>query len=140
MNTPANNQAAAQPGEPMAQPMPESTTAAIDPKEYQGKEVVTAQGDKVGKVAKLVISNSDRQAYAVVGVGGFLGMGQKDAAIPLDQLQPQEDKLVLSAGITEDALKSGMMYQESEFSAFETTQQAPADEMKGKEGNAPAEK
>ncbi len=61
-------------------------------------------------------------------------------AIPLDQLQPQEDKLVLSAGITEDALKSGMMYQESEFSAFETTQQAPADEMKGKEGNAPAEK
>lgn len=99
-----------------------STTTAYNPKDYDGKDVVNAKGDKVGEVEKLVINTGDQQVYAVVGVGGFLGIGEKDVAIPLEQLQPQGKNLALSSGVTEDELKSSMKYNESEFSAFEPEQ------------------
>ena len=102
-------------------------TTAYNPKDYDGKDVVNAKGDKVGEVDKLVVSTGDQKVYAVVGVGGFLGIGEKDVAIPLEQLQPQGDKLALSSGITEDELKNSMRYKESEFSAFEPEGNANGD-------------
>lgn len=96
-----------------------TSTMAYNPEDYDGKRVVNANGDKVGEVEKLVISTGDQQVYAVIGVGGFLGIGEKDVAIPLEQLQPQGEDLTLASGITEDELKNSMEYNESEFSAFE---------------------
>ncbi len=101
-------------------------TTAYNPKDYDGKDVVNAKGDKVGEVDKLVVSTGDQKVYAVVGVGGFLGIGEKNVAIPLEQLQPQGDNLALSSGITEDELKNSMRYNESEFSAFEPSNDAGA--------------
>ena len=90
---------------------------------YNGKEVITSTGDSVGTIDKLVTSNSDHAVYAVVGVGGFLGIGQRDAAIPLNQLHSQGDKWVLSSDVTVDTLKKGMKYEKSDFSAFEPIDQ-----------------
>lgn len=106
-------------------------TMAYNPEDYDGKDVINAKGDKVGEVEKLVINTGDQQVYAVVGVGGFLGIGEKDVAIPLEQLQPQDNNLTLSSGITEDELKNSMSYNESEFSAFEP-------EKRGAPGEQPA--
>ena len=107
---------------PEGQTNPNSQTA-ISLKNYNGKEVITSTGDSVGTIDKLVTSNSDHAVYAVVGVGGFLGIGQRNAAIPVTQLHSQGDKWVLSSGVTEDTLKKGMKYQESDFSAFEPIDQ-----------------
>ena len=96
-------------------------TAAIELKDYKGKEVITSKGDSVGTIDKLVTYHLDNTVYAVVGVGGFLGMGEKDAAIPINQLRSQGDKWVLSSRVTKDSLKKGMKYEKSEFSAFEPT-------------------
>ncbi len=101
-------------------------TTAYNPEDYDGKDVVNAQGDKVGEVDKLVVSTGDQKVYAVVGVGGFLGIGEKDVAIPLEQLQPQGENLALSSGMTKDELKNSMPYKESEFSAFEPGNDASA--------------
>ena len=106
-----------------------SITTAYNREDYDGKEVVNAKGETLGEVEKLVISTGDQQVYAVVGVGGFLGIGEKEVAIPLEQLQPQGENLTLTSGITEDELKNSMPYNESEFSAFEPEERA---------GNAPA--
>jgi hypothetical protein len=92
---------------------------AISLNNYNGKEVITSTGDSVGTIDKLVTSNSDHAVYAVVGVGGFLGIGQRNAAIPVHQLHLQGDKWVLSTDITVDSLKKGMKYEKSDFSAFE---------------------
>ena len=100
-------------------------TMAIELKDYKGKEVITSKGDSVGKIDKLVTSRLDNSVYAVVGVGGFLGLGEKDATIPINQLQSRGDKWILSSGVTKDSLKKGMKYEESEFSAFEPTEQIP---------------
>ena len=111
----------------MGQSAPMSPTAAINPDDYTGKEIITAKGDSVGKIDKLVTSNSDHTVYAVVGVGGFLGLGEKDAAIPINKLQLQGNKWQLAAGITKDSLKQGMKYEKSEFSAFEVADQPSGD-------------
>jgi hypothetical protein len=42
--------------------------------------------------------------YAILSVGGFLGMGDKLVAIPMNMLQIVPDKIVLAGG-TKDALK-----------------------------------
>lgn len=98
-----------------------AAAAAINPADYDGKEIVTADGEDVGTVSKVVLHNSDNNAYAVVGVGGFLGIGKTEAAIPTSELTLEGDQLVLSPGITKESLESGMKYEEAEFSAFEAT-------------------
>jgi sporulation protein YlmC with PRC-barrel domain len=97
-------------------------TAAIELKNYKGKEVITSKGDSIGTIDKLVTYHLDNAAYAVVSVGGFLGMREKNAAIPINQLRSQGDKWVLSSRVTKDSLKRGMKYDKSEFTAFEPTE------------------
>ncbi|HQU16860.1 MAG TPA: PRC-barrel domain-containing protein [Gammaproteobacteria bacterium] len=101
---------------------PGSATGSVAPKAYIGKEVVTAEGQAVGKVEKLAIHKQDHRVYAVIGMGGFLGIGEKNAAVPVNQLQPQgPQKLGLKAGISKKALEDAMPYESSEFSAFEVS-------------------
>ena len=75
-----------------------------------GTGVVNNKGDKVGKITDLVI-DQNKIEYAVVSVGGFLGIGDKDVAIPLDQLKLGKDKSYLLSAETEDQLKQMPEYQ-----------------------------
>jgi hypothetical protein len=74
------------------------------------KTVVNDKNDKIGKIDDLIISpskNGDTPAatFAIVGVGGFLGIGKRDVAIPMEQLKFQNKQLTLP-GATKDALKA----------------------------------
>jgi hypothetical protein len=63
-----------------------------------GSDVKNLQGESLGKIAELVLKPEDnRVAYAVVSVGGFLGLGEKFFAMPLSALQPgaTADKFIL---------------------------------------------
>jgi sporulation protein YlmC with PRC-barrel domain len=75
-----------------------------------GKTVVNDKNDKIGKVDDLIISpNRDSTtpaaSFAIIGVGGFLGMGKRDVAIPMEQLKVQNKQLALP-GATKDTLKA----------------------------------
>lgn len=74
-----------------------------------GKTVVNDKSEKIGKVDDLIISPSQGSApaatFAIVGVGGFLGMGKHDVAIPMAQFKIQNKQLSLP-GATKDALKA----------------------------------
>ncbi|MEO8346183.1 MAG: PRC-barrel domain-containing protein [Betaproteobacteria bacterium] len=49
----------------------------------QGDEVRNAAGEKLGELSHIMIDvPSGRVAYAVLSVGGFLGLGEKLLAIP----------------------------------------------------------
>lgn len=61
-----------------------------------GADVLSGPGEdaeSVGEVNDLVISSDGMVAAGVVGVGGFLGIGEKDVAVPFDQMElsKQED-------------------------------------------------
>ena len=97
--------------------MPDSVD--ILPVNYLDKEVITSNGESVGKIDRLVINNTDHAAYAILSVGGFLGMGDKEVAIPVNQLRVQGNKWELPSTVTKKSLMQEKMYEESEFSAFE---------------------
>jgi sporulation protein YlmC with PRC-barrel domain len=76
-----------------------------------GTSVYNDQNQKVGSIDDLIINRDDHVVYAVVSVGGFLGMGNHLVAVPYDQLQinadakGKVDKIMLR-GATKDSLKA----------------------------------
>jgi sporulation protein YlmC with PRC-barrel domain len=68
--------------------------------------------NKIGVVTDLIMDNSGNVTTAVVGVGGFLGAGKKDVAVPFKDLKVAsrdgKDWLVLNQ--TEEDLKAAPAY------------------------------
>lgn len=52
-----------------------------------GKTVVSRQGEEIGEVNDVVTDPTSGQKFAVVDVGGFLGVGEKSIVIGLEELQ-----------------------------------------------------
>ncbi len=90
--------------------------AGVQAEEVIGREVVNAKGDEVGEVKDLVL---DRQqvAHAVVSVGGFLGIGAKDVAVPFEQLRVGPENVILMSETSESELKQMPEYQKDEYSS-----------------------
>jgi sporulation protein YlmC with PRC-barrel domain len=79
-------------------------------RELIGKAVTNDKNEKIGKVDDLIISPSrdgstPAASFAIIDVGGFLGIGDRDVAIPMEQLKLQNKQLLLP-GATKDALKA----------------------------------
>lgn len=70
-----------------------------------GAAVVNEKDDNVGTIDDLLINRSDNVPYAVLSVGGFLGVGTKYVALPYQSLKITENKVVLTGG-TKEALKA----------------------------------
>lgn len=70
-----------------------------------GASIVNDANEKIGNVDDFIVNRSDRIPYAIVSVGGFLGMGEKLVAVPMANLQLSMDKTVLP-GATKDMLKA----------------------------------
>jgi len=51
-----------------------------------GLNVYNASNDKIGDISELIVDRSGKLEAVVVGVGGFLGMGEHDVAIPYAQI------------------------------------------------------
>jgi sporulation protein YlmC with PRC-barrel domain len=74
-------------------------------KQILDKAVYNDQNEKVGEVEDLIVAPDKSLSYAIVGVGGFLGLGEHYVAIPFTQLKADEGKFVLR-GATKEALKA----------------------------------
>jgi sporulation protein YlmC with PRC-barrel domain len=79
-------------------------------KQILGKDVYNEAGEKVGDINDLIVAPSRAFAYAIVGVGGFLGMGEHNVAVPVSKLKQQMGKIVLS-GATKEALKAAPKFE-----------------------------
>lgn len=69
-----------------------------------GKPVLNDTGEVVGKIEDVIITPDNSISFAIIGVGGFLGLAKHDVAIPADQLEVVGAKLVLP-GATKAALR-----------------------------------
>lgn len=69
-----------------------------------GMDVLSTVGNEVGEVDRLIRVGSE--LMAVVGVGGFLGLGEHDVAIPLDRFNHGQDDNLILEGLTEEELES----------------------------------
>jgi hypothetical protein len=52
-----------------------------------GINVVGPSEEKIGAISEVLVDHSGNAQAAVIGVGGFLGIGQKDVAIPFKTLK-----------------------------------------------------
>jgi sporulation protein YlmC with PRC-barrel domain len=69
--------------------------------------------NKIGEVADLLMEPDGKIAAAMVSVGGFLGMGEKDVAIPFDamRLTKKDNKWYLLVNTTKDSLKAAPSFK-----------------------------
>jgi len=91
-------------------------------KDIIGKTVYNDNNEKIGDVNDVIFSRNNSASFVVIGVGGFLGMGEHDVAVPLSRIKHDNDKLIL-AGATKEALKKmpEFRYAKSERTDNKTT-------------------
>jgi PRC-barrel domain len=70
-----------------------------------GSPVVNDANEKIGDVDDLLVEPSDKVLFAVLSVGGFLGMGEHLVVVPFSRLQITGNRVLLPGG-TKDALKA----------------------------------
>lgn len=74
-----------------------------------GTSVVNSANEKIGDINEIVLGKDGKVAAVIVGVGGFLGIGEREVAVSFNSLQmrrDQNDRLVVVVNATKDVLKS----------------------------------
>jgi hypothetical protein len=71
-----------------------------------GSTVVNDANETVGTIDDLIVTPSEKVPFAVLSVGGFLGMGTKYVVIPYSALQVKDKEHMVLAGATKDSLKA----------------------------------
>jgi hypothetical protein len=77
-----------------------------------GSSVINEANETIGKIDELLVTRDGKEPYAVLSVGGFLGMGTRMVVIRYDSLKFADDKIVLPGG-TKDGLKMLPAFQYS---------------------------
>jgi len=96
-------------------------TVAAD--EIDGAEVVDRNGNDIGEVEE-VVRGEDGKTYAVLSVGGFFDIGDKDVALPIDQLSLWRESVVVPAELGSiDQLQKREEYNEDLYTEIEDEDQ-----------------
>jgi hypothetical protein len=77
-----------------------------------GSSVVNDANETIGKIDDLLVTRDGKEPYAVLSIGGFLGMGTHMVIIRYDSLKFADNKIVLPGG-TKDGLKMLPAFQYS---------------------------
>ena len=94
------------------------TLASMRAGDMVGRSVYTRTGDRIGEVDDVVVNRNNRATGVVLGVGGFLGVGEKKAVVPLNQLEMQGDRLV-APNLTRDDLQRMSAYQDRDWDRYD---------------------
>jgi len=70
-----------------------------------GSVVFNEANETVGTIDDLIVTPAEMVPFAVLSVGGFLGMGTKYVVVPFSSLQVKGKEMVLP-GATVDSLKA----------------------------------
>ena len=77
-----------------------------------GSSVLNETNETIGKIDDLLVTRDGKEPYAVLSIGGFLGMGTHMVVVRYDSLKFADNKIVLPGG-TKDGLKMLPAFQYS---------------------------
>jgi hypothetical protein len=77
-----------------------------------GSSIVNDANETIGKIDDLLVTRDGKEPYAVLSVGGFLGVGTHMVVIRYDNLKFADNKIVLPGG-TKDGLRMLPTFQYS---------------------------
>ena len=84
---------------------PQSLATGYRTSKVVGSTVFNEMNENVGTIDDLIVTPSEKVPFAVLSVGGFLGMGTKFVVVPYSSLQVRDKKMILP-GATKESLKS----------------------------------
>jgi sporulation protein YlmC with PRC-barrel domain len=85
--------------------------------DWYKQDVYDPSGSKIGSISDVLVLPSGQVSAVIIGVGGFLGAGEKEVAVDFNSIKQttKDDKMYLTMDTTKDALKSapGFKYDSS---------------------------
>ncbi|WP_244485050.1 PRC-barrel domain-containing protein [Bradyrhizobium tropiciagri] len=90
-----------------ANTMPSAPTESWTIGNYYKQNVYDPKESKIGTIDDVLVDKSGKVTGLVIGVGGFLGAGEKDVIVPYTAVKSQkkDDKWWLTLDETKDSLK-----------------------------------
>ena len=93
---------------------------SVTVKDWYKQSVYDPSNSKIGEIEDVLLSPDGKVTALIIGVGGFLGMGEKDVAIPFAAVKhtTRDGKVYLTLDTTKDVLKAapGLKYDRSSTS------------------------
>jgi sporulation protein YlmC with PRC-barrel domain len=94
------------------------------------KQNVYDPGDnKIGEIMDVLVDREGKATALIIGVGGFLGMGEKDVAVPFNAVQvttKDNNKWYLVMNATKESLKSAKGFKYDRTAMTWIPEDAPA--------------
>ena len=90
----------------------------ISAEDFIGTTVYGANDENVGEIGDVVLSEDGKVDAVIIDVGGFLGIGEKEVAVGMDNLKFLSDEdgdLYLYTEFTEEQLEAQPEYDESSY-------------------------
>ncbi|ULR43346.1 PRC-barrel domain-containing protein [Rhizobium sp. K102] len=105
----------------------EQAADQISANTYIGQSVYNPNNESIGSINDLILKKDGGIVAAIVGVGGFLGIGEKNVAVPMDKIaiaqNTQDGSLKLTTTETAESLKAA---PEFKTLAMQSAEKAPA--------------
>jgi hypothetical protein len=84
---------------------PQSLATGYRTSKVVGSTVVNGANETVGTIDDLIVTPNDKVPFAVLSVGGFLGIGTKYVVVPYNALEVNDKRMMLRDA-TKESLKS----------------------------------
>jgi len=98
---------------------------------YIGQTVYNSADENIGKISDLIMEKDGGITAAVIGVGGFLGIGEKWVAVPFDTISitqvPDSDDVKLTTTETAESLQAAPEFKTKAQQVAERQANAPVD-------------
>jgi sporulation protein YlmC with PRC-barrel domain len=103
-----------------AQLMTSVPSSAHTVTDWYKQDVYDPNNNKIGQISDVLVDAEGKVNALIIGVGGFLGAGEKDVAVNFDAVKEtnKNDKIYLTMDTTKDALQKapGFKYDSSKTS------------------------
>jgi sporulation protein YlmC with PRC-barrel domain len=110
--------------------------------EIIGQNVYTSNNEDIGEVNNLLVGQDGNIQGVIIGVGGFLGLGEKDVVLPMSALtmkdESEERDAHIMVEVTREQLEAApsFVYLENAEKENNMSEEAMKKEMKNTEGEA----
>ncbi len=125
---PANPELAPAPNDSAAAPAPaepvttgSTAPAAVETKtflasQFMGQTIFNTAGENIGDVNDLVLTKDNNNILAIIGVGGFLGIGEKNVAVSVEKITVKKNEngyLFLTTSTSKAELEAAPAFEQT---------------------------
>jgi sporulation protein YlmC with PRC-barrel domain len=105
----------------------DSTFVTVQPQglwlasQFLGQAITNQAGETIGDVNDVLFDKNGRMATVVIGAGGFLGLGEKNVAVPFDSLSFTADasgKRVVTVPLSKERLQAAPEFKATEKTVY----------------------